>query len=213
MEQFDVYCERIDFSFWSEPVNALTNLAFVVAAVALAQATPRAGRTDWPVTILIGLILLVGIGSFLFHTTATRWAANADIIPITAFIYFFFYVAMRRLFDLDLVWAIAATILFFAAATLATPLIRSVVGYSGGYVPPLIGLVLCGVILLARGRPGAMHFLGASAIFTLSLIFRAMDSPVCESFALGTHFLWHLLNAVVLYVLVRAVMVGPKQIN
>jgi hypothetical protein len=32
-EQIDAYCERTDFSYWSEPVNAVTNLAFLVAAV------------------------------------------------------------------------------------------------------------------------------------------------------------------------------------
>ena len=30
--QVDVYCERTDFSFWSEPINALTNIAFLIAA-------------------------------------------------------------------------------------------------------------------------------------------------------------------------------------
>lgn len=29
----DAYCERIDPGFWSEPINALTNLAFLVAAL------------------------------------------------------------------------------------------------------------------------------------------------------------------------------------
>jgi hypothetical protein len=28
----DIYCERIDPGFWAEPVNALTNLAFLLAA-------------------------------------------------------------------------------------------------------------------------------------------------------------------------------------
>jgi len=30
--QFDGYCERTDLTYWSEPVNAVTNLAFIIAA-------------------------------------------------------------------------------------------------------------------------------------------------------------------------------------
>jgi hypothetical protein len=28
----DLYCERTDLSFWAEPVNALSNAAFLIAA-------------------------------------------------------------------------------------------------------------------------------------------------------------------------------------
>ena len=28
-ETIDIYCERLDPSFWAEPINALTNLAFI----------------------------------------------------------------------------------------------------------------------------------------------------------------------------------------
>jgi hypothetical protein len=30
----DLYCERADPSFWAEPVNALSNCAFLIAAAA-----------------------------------------------------------------------------------------------------------------------------------------------------------------------------------
>lgn len=32
----------------------------------------------------------------------------------------------------------------------------------------------------------------------LSLVFRAIDPPVCEVFPIGTHFLWHIFNGVML---------------
>ena len=41
-ESIDLYCERTDASFGSEPLNALTNLAFVAAALWLVR---RYGRT------------------------------------------------------------------------------------------------------------------------------------------------------------------------
>jgi len=43
----------------------------------------------------------------------------------------------------------------------------------------------------------------AVMIFTVSLALRTIDLAACETFPVGTHFLWHLLNAAVLYVLLR----------
>lgn len=83
------YCERIDASFWAEPVNALTNLAFVIAAVVIANALVRDGqavRKAWDLWLLAGLIAAIGVGSFLWHTLATPWSGLADVIPILLFI-------------------------------------------------------------------------------------------------------------------------------
>lgn len=33
----------------------------------------------------------------------------------------------------------------------------------------------------------------------MSLFFRTIDMAVCESIPIGTHFLWHLLNGVLVY--------------
>ena len=32
-ETIDGYCERIDASFWSEPLNAVTNVIFLMTAI------------------------------------------------------------------------------------------------------------------------------------------------------------------------------------
>jgi hypothetical protein len=45
--------------------------------------------------------------------------------------------------------------------------------------------------------------LGAIAVFFAAYTARSTDMPVCNDFSLGTHFLWHLLNATLLYLLVR----------
>ncbi len=213
MEQFDVYCERTDFTFRSEPFNALTNLAFIAAAVVAVIRRPRNGWEEWPVLILIGLVATVGAGSFLFHTFATRWASTADVLPITVFIYFFFFVAMRRLFGLPVLTAIIVTLGFFLAAKYSTPWLRAIAGYSAGYLPPLLGMMVTGVLLAVLNRPGATYLLAAAPLFAVSLVFRALDHPVCEGFPLGTHFLWHLFNAIVLFILLQASMQAHRNVN
>ena len=55
----DIYCERTDASFWSEPVNALTNLLIVVAGVfGLAQVRSR--KTGVYAEILCWWVVVIG---------------------------------------------------------------------------------------------------------------------------------------------------------
>ena len=90
-EAVDGYCERIDATFWSEPVNAITNAAFLIAAFWVWR------RPDLPIMgrVLAIILALIGIGSFLFHTFAQPWAGVADVVPILIYILVYIYVATR----------------------------------------------------------------------------------------------------------------------
>jgi hypothetical protein len=48
--------------------------------------------------------------------------------------------------------------------------------------------------------------LTAAGIFTLSLALRTVDDAACDRFPLGTHFVWHLLNATGLYLCVLGLL-------
>jgi Ceramidase len=197
----DQYCERTDASFWSEPANALTNVAFLIAAAMAFLSWRRAGRRDWPALALIAVVVTVGIGSFIFHTVATRGARLADIIPIAVFIYGYLLLALRRF--LSLTAAISTVILAgYVAGAQALSALAPPQAFNGSisYLPALIALTA--VAATARGR--ARRGLGlAAAIFAGSLALRTADFAVCDAFPIGTHFMWHVLNAAVLYVLME----------
>ena len=92
----NAYCERFDAGFWSEPINAITNLAFLVAAI---WVWPR--TRDLPLARALAAILFsIGIGSFLFHTFATPWAALLDVVPIGAFILLYLFAVHRDVIGL-----------------------------------------------------------------------------------------------------------------
>jgi hypothetical protein len=204
----DLYCERTDASFWSEPWNAATNLAFLVAAWLAFRQWRAAGRRDLPVLLLTGIVVLVGIGSFLFHTVATRWASLADVVPIQLFILGYFLLAMRRYFGLGVIAAVVLTAVFVAASLSLPGLLPA--GFprgSAGYLGGLVALVLVGLLLRGGlGRDASRHAIGnalvaIAAIFAVSLSLRSIDLDVCGWLPTGTHPAWHLLNAVVLYLL------------
>lgn len=209
--QVDQYCERLGPGFWAEPWNAVTNAAFIFAAVAGLVYATRKGRLDWPVAVLIAITVAVGIGSFLFHTVATVWALVADVVPIQLFILMYFALAMRRFAGMPWWGAGLATVAFIAISVVGEGALGDLAGDrlngSEGYIPPFLALLAVGGALTIAGRTGAGSALMIAAIiFAVSLGFRTADASVCATFPLGTHFLWHTLNGVLLGFLIVAMV-------
>lgn len=204
-EVFDIYCERTGAGFWAEPLNAISNVTFLLVAI-WAFTEWRKRPVDIPVGMLIALTAAISIGSFLFHTLATRWAMMADSIPIGLFVFMYFFVSLRRFLGWSLVLVTVNLILFAGASALAIPFLAVVFGGSAGYLPPLMALLALGALLVGKGDPRGAAMVAAGGVFALSLTFRVLDGPLCASMPIGTHFFWHLLNAVVLAILLRAAL-------
>ena len=219
----DGYCERTDASFWSEPLNA----AFIAAALAAAFLLARRRGRDPAAILLIAIVAVIGIGSFLFHTVATRWAAVADVAPIAVFIHVYLFVALRRFLALGFWAALAGVAAFVALSRFGEPALRVVLAGANeamlgsvSYVPAALALVTVGGLALVRsraaGRPSvalagrALLLIGL--LFAVSLAARSADLALCASLPRGTHWLWHLLNATVLYALIRtAILANPSR--
>ncbi|QID16491.1 hypothetical protein G3580_01930 [Nitrogeniibacter mangrovi] len=199
----DLYCERTDASLWSEPLNALTNGAFLIAAAdAWRRMGPSAGAD---LRLLAALLALVGIGSFVFHTISERWASVLDVVFIALFVLVFVHRALVRLHGRS---PRVATLGVLATIALSAALALSV------HVPALNGSELylgpwAALITLALTCPdaAARRWLGrASLLFLLSMVLRSIDLAVCAQWPLGTHCLWHLNNALVLWCGMRALI-------
>lgn len=194
----DAYCERTDPTYWSEPVNALTNLAFLLAAWVLWR---RVRGQGLPVAVALSAILaLIGLGSFAFHTYAQAWSALADTGAIAIFTLVYVFAATRDFLGRGARVAALATVLFVPYALAAGWVFDRLPFFSisSFYWPIALMIALYGFGLL-RSAPqtGAGLLLGAG-ILSLSIVFRSLDMAVCAGFPVGTHFLWHILNAVML---------------
>ncbi len=195
-----LYCERVGEGFWDEPVNALTNLAFLLAAWLswrVWREEPRA-RGDRLTLVLILLTAAIGLGSFAFHTFATRWALLADTIPILIYM----LTATGAIFRYGLGWSrlgVAALLVVFIASmpTLMALLPPTRFQFSQGYWPAWFALV--GAAWLVHAPDKRRHLTGTAGLFAISLVFRTLDRPLCPYAPFGTHFLWHLCNALVLF--------------
>ncbi|MEG4642824.1 ceramidase domain-containing protein [Paracoccus sp. APAP_BH8] len=194
----DAYCERTGPDYWSEPINALTNLAFLIAALVL---WPRLRGPEMAMgRALAAMLFVIGIGSWLFHTHANRLTGLMDVLPILGFILLYVFAATRDYFGARPWIAALVTAGFVPYAAATVPLFAMIpgLGSSAGYAPvPL--LILIYAVLLRRRLPETARGLAIGAgILIVSLSFRTLDQPLCGALPFGTHFLWHVLNAVML---------------
>ncbi len=194
----DGYCERTDPSFWSEPVNAATNLAFLIAAAVMWRRT--AGTRTGRQAVLIALLFAIGVGSALFHTFATGWALLADVIPIGLFILAYLYAAHRDFWRMRPRPAALATATFvpYAAASGSAFAALPLFEVSAGYWPVALLIAIYGALLLRRAPATGRGLLLGAALLAASLVARSLDEALCAAVPLGTHWLWHLLNGALL---------------
>ena len=200
----DGYCERLGPGFWAEPLNAATNAAFLIAAAAawrMSAGVPAARA-------LAAILGAIGVGSFLFHTFATRWAAVADVLPIAVFILTYVWAANRRLLQLSPRAAAGATVAYLPVhAALSVPLSSvPVLGVSAGYLPVPMVILGYAAVLRRRAPETALGMAVGAAMLILSVLLRSLDAALCPSWPFGTHFLWHLLNGLMLWWMIRVLV-------
>lgn len=236
LNYLDSYCERAgDPSAFAEPLNFITNGFFILAAVLVGQvlyelsslqlvkeAKPTQGFSlreedtrvrgnDKKIDLwLLGVFLFaIGIGSGLWHWKPSPTSVLLDVIPITLFMHLFLVSALRRLFALSYMrvlgwWGGYVAITVLAQRYLPSDVLHGTVLY----LPTYGVMLLLAVGLHRRNAALGKVFAGITLVWTLSLIARTIDLEICSRFSMGTHFIWHTLNAWVLWRLLMLLIRG-----
>tara|TARA_Y100000590_G_scaffold470732_1_gene668935 strand:+ start:1392 stop:2042 length:651 start_codon:yes stop_codon:yes gene_type:complete len=203
-QNIDIYCERLTPGILAEPVNFITNIAFFLSFIFLLKQyksrTFNDNATDKYSLILLCLVLLMGVGSFIFHLYGTVWAAIADTTPIMVFIILYLYLSIRFYLGQRRIIAILAVVAFL--------FLNSLLSYIGieeisSYLMALFSMFVISILAYVREEYDiSIGLLISSLIFIISLSFRQIDALSCSYLTIGTHWVWHILNAILLYVLV-----------
>ncbi|MGY8904012.1 MAG: hypothetical protein ACKVIH_05630 [Burkholderiales bacterium] len=261
----DLYCERLAPGLWGEPLNALSNGAFWLAALWLwwlgARLRSQARQTGgshpathsadtatptplwhWELDLLLVLLVLVGAASALFHTFATRWAVVLDAGFIALYLHSYVAVYAHRVMHIRWRWAWLGVPVFFAlnqffswlwdaAAPALGALIQSLSGQDAtawnrgatGYLAAWTVLLLlaahsskpsAGGVLASKVSPAvAVPLWCAAGVFLISLTLRQLDLPLCSQWRWGTHFAWHLLNALTLGLTAYALLQTQRRVD
>lgn len=203
-----LYCERTEPGWFAEPLNTVTGLAYFIAAWQAWKQLERARwREQWDLHLLVALIALVGLSSMLWHASGIGWLFWLDVAAVVGFAAAYWSVFLSRVprfgvIGVSVVWLFTAVglALFYLLLPAATA------GTTLGYVPMLIILSASMILAIRVDRRLARDLVLATAVFGLALVVRALDLALCDWAVVGTHWLWHLLTAGLLFVLVDGML-------
>jgi hypothetical protein len=208
MEPLDLYCERVEPGPLGEPLNALSNAGFFIAAWALWRGARRRGAPGPVAWLLIGLVAAIGAGSTLFHVYADTRTHVLDTTPILLFQLCFLWCYCRRAMRLGAAASAFAVAAFLVVGLYARRFPDALNG-SLAYAPALLVLLALGARHAVRAAPRRWDLAIAAGLLLVSLAFRTVDTALCDALPLGTHFLWHLFNAAVVFLCVRVQLEFP----
>lgn len=197
------YCGRFNEGLFGEPLNELTNLAFLAGAGFAWYVWNKDPDNDSAQPLLFFLAATIGIGSLLFHAHPTTSTLVLDLVPVQVFtLTFLGYVCVKYL-RLSILMSLA---LVFALYLLRRNFIAVVPkgAWGGGitHVPALVALFAVGLTLAARHFVLGRYVLLACIAYAVALVVRAYDLRLCARFPLGIHWVWHLLTALTVTLLV-----------
>ena len=189
----DAYCERLVPGFGGEPFNMLTGLAFLaVGLFTLRRAPAVADRLAAAALALVGLASAVQHGFALGVTVKADQGANLLYLTLLGTL------MLRRLAGAGFASALAGGVAVVALTQVVggNPAVQQALGRASDTFF-LLMLVLLGAALSLRAThpatAGRIAFAGA--VLAAGLPFRFLDASLCPSWPLGTHGIWHLVNA------------------
>lgn len=200
-------CERTALGPLAEPLNVLSSFAFIFVAVTIYRHYHRhedlQKKWIWDVHALTFITFLIGLNSVAFHAFPNPTTELADTITIVLFIILYFWSLLFRIGRTNFFQALICFVAFVGFSHILVHQFPRALNDSIGYLSSMIALIMIAVHLHLKARPSSSHFMFAAIIGVVSLSCRILDRELCEETFVGTHFLWHTLNAALIYVLLK----------
>lgn len=198
-------CERKSLDLLAEPINLFTSFLFFLVAIVLYRyySTHHEIKAEKiaDVKILTIMIVLIGIGSSVFHASPSYYTELADITFIVLFIIIYFFSMLRRVIKANIFVSIICFLAFIGVTHIVTSMFPNALNDSIAYITTMGALAVFALYLNLLNRAAARGFLTAALVGCISLFFRVIDNEICEEIDYGSHFMWHSLNALLIYIL------------
>ncbi len=203
-------CERAATGMFAEPLNVLSSFAFMVVAVLIYRFYHRHEDLErkwiWDIHALTFTTFIIGVNSVIFHMFPTPITELMDTSAIILFIGIYFTSVLFRIARVKPFGAFICMLAFTGTSYALVHQFPHSMNDSIGYLSSMIALIVIAVHLHLRRRPSAQYFMLASITGMVSLFCRVIDKEICTDVHIGTHFVWHLLNATLLYILMRQII-------
>ena len=201
------YCERTSLAVFSEPLNLFTNLCFIISSILLLL---NKSIKDKKYALLV---FLIGFGSILFHSIPNKLTGFLDILFIIFFILYYIFYLYKKLNIKTYFSALISITFIIFCFIFGSYFTNTLLGSSSFYLPIIFHLIILYLYFLFNRKIYKHYnlFLYISILFSCSFLLRSFDLYLCKNFLIGTHFMWHILNAMVLYFLVNFYYLMPNR--
>lgn len=181
------------FEIWS-------NVAYVAAALFCLNYILKSERAHKLSLFFTTLIIFVGAGSSLFHIYRTPLAQLSDVIPCWTFMLTYIGAALYYMLEVSKLRTFLYMVLFMAS--LAVTGTYHLEAPSMPWIPGGIMLWVLSIGLYHRGKH-SYYSIGLGALcFTIGLSLKAANPLIIEYLTIGTHWIWHLITALMFVYLV-----------
>jgi hypothetical protein len=122
------------------------------------------------------------------------------VLAIAAFVFVYVFAVNRHVLGWSRGWAWASMLALAPYLALATTGFAALPGFavSSAYWSVCALIAGYGVVLWSRTPAFARGLLIGAAILSVSITARSARPGLCETLPGGTHFVWHILNAIML---------------
>ena len=147
--------------------------------------------------------ILIGLGSFSFHTYANRLTGLLDVLAIALYLVTFAFLIPKqwsRNLPLIQMGSVFLLIVSIVLAHLLMGHLKPAIPWMppGIYLGAWLALFIYALVTQYSNMPAACFLWLSVIVFPFSLLTRQLDMPLCDSIG-PTHWLWHLLNGLTLY--------------
>ena len=152
-------------------------------------------------SILAAEILIIGLASFLFHTFANSLTAFFDVFSIICFALTYILFTNFRLLHLNLLTSFYTAGCLLILSQLGVLIFRYFFGTLNGsiwYCSFIFLYFFYSMISNKKNPYFSKGLLNCALLLSISIFFRSIDIVTCELSLIGTHFLWHFFNSILL---------------
>ena len=206
----NLYCERVSAGLWGEPLNTVSNVAFFLAAWASWILAKQRKSDSREIFVLVISIIVIGICSSIFHAFATTWGRVLDALSILVFQLAYLWLYSRRLIKLNIGIIVTMLVAYIFAAVIGRQF-PDVLNGSLIYAPAFILIIGLGFYHYLSNKEARFSLLSGAGTFLGALYFRTIDNSICSIWPYGTHFLWHILVAITIYLTMRGLLFNRPQ--
>lgn len=182
---FDIYftyCEAWTFLGIQQPLNVFSNVIFLALAFWIWN-HPSAKLHRYG-------LLLITLGSVMWHSTSYQWALWMDISGISVWALLFSWDAARVTHHSPLKYCGVTLGVLVLSGALGRGLEGLLPMMSGAFLP-FVGIAIA-VSLLAPSQKFRKLWLYSATFMGIAIIMREIDLMMCGILPTGTHFLWHI---------------------